>query len=166
MKRALFFLAALAFPFSSQAVDAETKASPEFKEMMKKGQAVYQKLCFACHQIDGTGKPAGSPVPLAPPLTGSDWLNDDDRVIRIVLHGLKGTITVGDTTMTGLMPAAKAVLTDKEIALALSFVRNNWGNEGSLISPRRVTQIREATKDRGTEYTVEEILKEHPLKAE
>ena len=166
MKRALFLLAALAFPFSSQAVDEETKATPEFKEMMTKGQAVYQKICFACHQNDGSGKPAGSPVPLAPPLTGSDWLNDDDRIIRVVLRGLSGEITVGDVTMTGVMPPAHMLLTDKEIAQVLSFVRNNWGNEGKLISPRRMAQIREATKARQIPYTVKEILEAHPLKEE
>ena len=164
MKRALFFLAALAFPFSSQAVDEETKASPEFQEMMNKGQAVFAKICIACHQANGTGLPPGSPIRLAPPLTNEEWLNDDDRLIRIVLRGLMGEITVGDVKMTGAMPPAP--LTDKEIALVLSYVRNSWGNKGPLVSPRRVAQIREATKGRAMMYSVEEILKAHPLKKE
>ena len=141
MKYAFIILTALSLPLSASAVDEKIKNSPKFQQMFA-GYAV----CMACHQMDGKGVDATGNR-LAPPLTGSGWLDDDDRVIRIILHGLSGPIKVGDVEMNSTMPAAN-YLTDKQIAQAISFARNSWGNKGKLVSPRRVAQVREAPEGR------------------
>ena len=165
MKRFFSFLAALFISVpAASAVDEATKSTPEFEKLMADGQKIYIQNCLACHQMTGQGLPA-----TFPPLVGSDWLNDDDRIIRIVLHGLQGEITVNGAKYNNIMVPYGIIsfpLDDKQIATVLSYVRNSWGNSGNLISHRRVAQVREATKDRTTQYTVEELLEAHPLKSE
>ncbi|MCB1229302.1 MAG: c-type cytochrome [Verrucomicrobiae bacterium] len=120
--------------------------------------------CATCHQPHGQGLPN-----IYPTLAGSDWLDDDERIIKIALKGLWGPIEVagkhfdptkGVPPMVGFGP----LLNDEELAAVLSYVRQSFGNNGRFIKPEQVARIREETKDRLNFYMVEEILKEHPLK--
>lgn len=43
-------------------------------------------------------------------------------------------------------------------------MRQSFGHNGDPITSEQVRKVREATKDRVNFYTVEELLKEHPLK--
>ena len=53
------------------------------------GNAQFQNHCAACHQYDG--QRMGD----APPLAGSPWVTGpEDRLIRIVLHGVRGRMEV------------------------------------------------------------------------
>ncbi len=91
--------------------------------MMAKGMAVYTKICAGCHQNDGNGSTSQN----APPLVGSEWVLEKDpaRLVRIVLHGLSGPITVkGKEWGAGQMLAWKDVLSDEDIAMVLTYVRN------------------------------------------
>ena len=92
-----------------------------------------------------------------------------ERFIKIALKGLWGPIEVngvqydpskGVPPMTGF----GGLLNDNEMAAVLSYVRLSFGNNGAMITSEQVRKVREATKDRMNFYTVEEILKEHPLK--
>lgn len=133
------------------------------------GKEVYSRdaHCATCHQPDGKGLPN-----IYPAIIRNDWvLGDTDRLIKIVLKGLWGPIEVdgkkfdpksGVPPMIGFAP----LLTDEEIAGVLTYVRNSFGNRAPAVKPEDVTRLREATKDRANFYLVEEILKEHPLKAE
>ena len=50
--------------------------------------------CLPCHQPEGKGLPG-----VYPPLAGSDWVRGDaSRLIKILLHGLGGPITVAEQT--------------------------------------------------------------------
>ena len=62
------------------------------------------------------------------------------------------------------MMAFKGLLKDEEIAAVLTYARNAFGNKASVINSEQVKQVREATKDRNSFYTPEELLKEHPMK--
>ncbi|MEY4005748.1 MAG: hypothetical protein RLZZ221_1844 [Verrucomicrobiota bacterium] len=130
------------------------------------GKEVYLRdaHCATCHQANGKGM-AG----VYPPLEKSAWIDDDERFIKIALKGLWGPIEVngvqydpskGVPPMTGF----GGLLNDNEMAAVLSYVRLSFGNNGTMISSEQVRKVREATKDRMNFYTVEEILKEHPLK--
>ncbi|MFM8617412.1 MAG: c-type cytochrome, partial [Opitutaceae bacterium] len=130
------------------------------------GKEVYLRdaHCATCHQANGKGM-AG----VYPPLEKSAWIDDDERFIKIGLKGLWGPIEVngvqydpskGVPPMTGF----GGLLNDNEMAAVLSYVRLSFGNNGAMISSEQVRKVREATKDRMNFYTVEEILKEHPLK--
>jgi len=127
-------------------IAAETKANPIIagltKEMqIEKGKQVYMGLCFACHQPDGKGLPMAFP-----PLAGSDFLMADrDRAVRIVLKGLSGPVTVNGQTINSAMPPQEAVLTDAQIADALTYVTNSWGNSGDAFKADHVKAIRNET---------------------
>ena len=55
------------------------------------------------------------------------------------------------------------LLRDEEIASVLTFVRNAFGNKAYPISPEKVKQVRDTTKDKEGFYSPEELLKGHPL---
>ncbi len=56
------------------------------------------------------------------------------------------------------------ILNDKEIAAVLTYVRNSFGNKASIIKPKKVAEIRAATKGKQDFYNPEELLKQHPHK--
>lgn len=127
---------------------------------MAEGQAVYLKTCFPCHQGSGLGL-AGQ----FPPLAGSEWVltKDPGHAIRIVLNGLQGPIQVKGQPWNAVMVPWKDVLKDEEIANVVSYIRNAWGNSGSMVTPDQVTKIREESASRGSAWTADELLKIQPL---
>lgn len=123
------------------------------------GQQTYMMVCFACHQPTGLGLP-----PLFPPLAGSDWVDapKPDRLIRIVLHGVTGPITISGKPFVSpapMMPPQGASLNDKQIADVLTYVRNSWGHKASAVTPEEVKAIRDAEKAKAGMWTEAELLK-------
>lgn len=110
---------------------AQTKA-----ERIEHGRVVYSQVCVACHQAEGQG------IPLAfPPLAKSDYLNaDTDRAIKTVLLGLTGKVTVNGENYESIMP--QLGLSDEAIANVLTYVYNEWGNNGTVVPTSRVAEIR------------------------
>jgi mono/diheme cytochrome c family protein len=110
----------------------------------------------ACHQATGQGLPGAFP-----PLADSEWvLGPEQRLIRIVLHGLGGEIEVIGATYNGIMPAfgpSTLSWSDDEIAAVLSYVRQEWGNAADPVSPETVAAVRAETADRTTAWTVAEL---------
>ena len=97
----------------------------------------------------------------APPLAGSSWvMGPEGRVIRIVLHGLRGPIEVTGKTYNQEMPGFGPVLTDADIAILLSYARRRFGGVESPISAAAVASIRAANRDRKGYWTADELLKE------
>jgi mono/diheme cytochrome c family protein len=129
-----------------------TNAPPE---ILAKGKELYNMTCGACHQADGQGL-AGQ----FPPLAGSDWVlvPDGARMIRIVLHGVGGPMEVNGTTFDNAMVPWKDVMSDDDVAAVLTYVRNEWGNQGTLVKPEQVAAIREKEKDRIDPWTAAELL--------
>jgi mono/diheme cytochrome c family protein len=96
-----------------------------------------------------------------PPLAGSEWVlaEGPNRIIRIVLNGLQGPLEVkGDQYGANVMTPFN-ILTDEQIAAALTFVRHSWGNNAGPVSPEKVKAIREATKDRDGSWSPDELKK-------
>lgn len=127
------------------------------------GQQVYSTVCIACHQPTGMGLPN-----MFPPLGGSDWVSAEkpDRLIRIVLHGLMGPIKVNGTPFTSaapLMPPQGAMLSDQQIAGALTYVRGFFGNKAGPVTPEQVKAIRESEKARTTMWNEAELEKAVPF---
>lgn len=127
--------------------------SPKAPEL---GAAIFEATCLACHQPEGKGLPG-----VYPPLAGSDWAQGDtDRLIKVVLHGLSGPLTVkGDRFVStpGLQMPSFAALDDQQIADVLSHVRSHFGNSASKISAEDVKRVRAATADRQTPWTAPEL---------
>jgi mono/diheme cytochrome c family protein len=123
-----------------------------------KGQKVYTTYCAACHQPDGNGSASQN----APPIAGSEWVlaKDPARIIRIVLNGLQGPITVsGKQYGAAAMLPWRDALTDEDVAGVLTYARSNWGNKAPAVTAEQVKEARESTKDRGgSNWTAAELL--------
>lgn len=101
------------------------------------GELVYQEYCAACHQTNGKGASGRFP-----PLVKNDRVRGDKvRLIKILLNGMEGGLTIDGITYNGLMPQ-HSFLKDKEIADVLSYVRASFGNHKSAITPKEVEEIR------------------------
>jgi mono/diheme cytochrome c family protein len=113
-------------------------------------------LCAACHHPEGYGHAAKGPA-----LLGSDWLESDERLIRLVLYGVRGPMTIdgqrynADGTLS--MPGMYQALDDHKIAAILTFVRRQWSVEAPPVEPLTVSRIRAATSDRTDQWTEEEL---------
>ena len=119
------------------------------------GKRVFNNTCMACHQVNGLGVPGAFP-----PLAGSEWLaGSEERIIRIVLHGLNGPITVAGKDFNSAMAPLGGVLKDEQIANALTYVRSEWGNNAPEVKAETVTRIRAETAGRTAPMTVAELLK-------
>lgn len=119
--------------------DPTADLSP-FDLAMKRGATVYGN-CQGCHMANGNGQPG-----LIPPLAGSEWVQQgSERLIRVLLHGLSGPVSVKGQSYTNIMPP-QGHLSDKEIAYVLTFIRNSWDNKSDLITPEMVQKVREDSK--------------------
>lgn len=118
-----------------------------FQLAMKKGQSVFNN-CAGCHQGNGLGQPG-----VIPPLAGSEWVTGGtERIARVVLHGLIGPVMVKGASYNSAMTPFNQ-LNDKEISYVLTYIRNSWGNEASMITPEMVAKVREDTKDHTGQWT-------------
>ena len=119
------------------------------------GRRVFMGNCVACHQTTGLGLPGAYP-----PLAGSEWaMGPDERVIRIVLSGLSGPITVKGTSFNSSMPSLGPLLRNEQLAAVLTYVRSEWGNNAPAVSPDKVKEIRAAVAGRTGPWAPEELLK-------
>ncbi|MBV9149735.1 MAG: cytochrome b N-terminal domain-containing protein [Candidatus Eremiobacteraeota bacterium] len=101
------------------------------------GAKVFSTNCSSCHGAAGAGVPGAFP-PLAgnPVVTG-----DKTKVIRIVVNGLHGQISVKGSSYNGQMPAWKGNLSNSDIANVITFIRNSWGNKASAVTTADVAKI-------------------------
>jgi len=107
------------------------------------GRAQFQSYCAACHQYDGQG------MGDAPPLAGSPWVTGpEDRLIRIVLHGVRGHMEVDAKAYEQEMPGFGQILSDANVASLLSYVRRQFGPPVEPITPAAVGRIRAANQTR------------------
>lgn len=119
------------------------------------GKKVFTSTCAACHQVNGMGVPG-----TFPPLAGSEWATgNEERVIRIVLHGLSGPLKVHGQEFNNVMAPLGAALKDEQIANVLSYVRSEWGNAAPEVQPETVAKVRADTAGRTTHWTAAELEK-------
>jgi putative membrane-bound dehydrogenase-like protein len=110
-----------------------------------RGRDLFETYCAPCHQSDGGGMER-----LAPPLRQSPLvLGQEDSLIRIALHGLKGQL---------VMPAM-GTLDDQQLAAILTYVRTAWGHTGSPIAFETVGRVRTATEGRRGPWTRDELAR-------
>ncbi len=154
--------------FEGQPIDStpkvvlETKLTGDDRALFIKGAEVYGREghCITCHQQNGDGLAAA----FFPPLAGSEWVTGSpERLAKIVLHGVTGPIEVKGVKYPGNVPMISfKFLTDEEIAAVLTYIRNSFGNQASVVNEATIKAIREATKDQVQLYTPEQLLKMHP----
>ncbi len=138
-------------------------------DQIASGKEIYSKItpgggmCVACHLPNGLGQPGA-----IPPLDRSDWvLGDKERLIKISIHGLMGEVVVNEEKYLGVMQGfgqpLGSPLNDQQIADVLTYIRNEWGNSVSAISPEEVKAVRDSEKDRELTamWTEAELQKEN-----
>ncbi len=117
--------------------DAEVRQGAEWEALLAHGESVYLGNCAACHQPNGKGLPGAFP-----PLADSDYLDGDRKqVLAAALFGLSGPITVNGQQYNGVMPSM-GYLSDGDLAAALSYVLNAWGNDYPAVSEAEVAALR------------------------
>jgi mono/diheme cytochrome c family protein/glucose/arabinose dehydrogenase len=125
---------------------------------LERGSTIYTELCFSCHGEDGRGTPTPGGAPgstLAPSLVGSPRVNAHrDYVIKTLLHGLAGPV---DGRTYPQVMVAMGTNNDRWIADVASYVRNAFGNTGTLVTAGDVANVRAATNARKVPWTVAEI---------
>lgn len=119
----------------------------EVAVVLPDGGAIYTANCMACHQATGLGIPG-----VFPPLAGHApelyrIPGGREYLIKSILYGLLGPITVDGRTYNAPMPAFPR-LSDADIAAVLNYILTAWGNEALLpadfapLTPQEVTALR------------------------
>jgi mono/diheme cytochrome c family protein/glucose/arabinose dehydrogenase len=122
------------------------------------GRTEYMALCASCHHPAGYGDAGKGPA-----LLDSEWLDfSDDRLVRLVLYGLRGPITIGGEAFNREgaleMPGMYQALDDQKIAGILTFVRREWTEKAPPIEAETVGRIRTATAGRTDQWTEKELF--------
>jgi len=123
---------------------------------LPRGKVVFEMTCALCHNSDGMGKPGQFP-----PLAGSEWVNAPgaNRVLRIPLVGLSGPIKIKGQEWNLAMPAMGAALSDDDLAAALSYIRQAWGNKAPPVTAEKVKAIRAELGNRAQPMSADELLR-------
>ena len=118
------------------------KLTEEVDTLLRQGGKIYEIYCQDCHGSLGQGAPG-----VYPPLAGnrSVTLASPVNAIRSLLNGGYAPAIVSNPRPYG-MPPFTQVLHDEEIALVLSYIRNAWGNRGSLVTAVQVDRSRKGAQ--------------------
>lgn len=128
--------------------------TPEQQARFDMGKTLYRGICAACHQPHGLGMEG-----LAPPLADSEWvLGSEQRLGRILLHGVSGPIQVKGRTYRLDMPGL-GIFTDDQVAAILTYIRREWDHGAAPVEPSTIQSIRAGTKERTEAWREEELLK-------
>lgn len=121
--------------------------TPQERKLIVGGSEIYKGMCSPCHGGDGKGLPTNA----APALRGAKHLNADKEIaIRILLHGLKGSIE-GKTYPSEM--ASMKENSDEWIASVLSYIRYEFvgtsvripkgGRQTSVVQASEVKALRD-----------------------
>ncbi len=110
-------------------------------QKLEAGRALFSGICAVCHQPTAQGIPGRFP-----PLAGSDFLNaDKHRAIKVLINGFQGELVVNGQKFNNVMP--KLPLTDQDIANALTYVYDSFGNSRQEITVTEVSAARSEPPD-------------------
>jgi mono/diheme cytochrome c family protein len=137
-KMSVFFVLAIGLMSETKKPAAPAQTGVQASKI--RGKQVYLQQCLACHQADAGGVDGMNPSLIKAKFV----LGDKAALVKIVLNGLSGVEIDGDS-YNGVM-APHADLTDLQIADVLTYIRSNFGNKASAITPAQVKAIRAANK--------------------
>ncbi len=141
---------------------AATKYTAVEGALFDQGKSIFDSYCATCHGVKGLGTPTGADGGelIAPGFSGSPRVQGHpEYAVKTLLHGLTGAIEGKE--YEGVM-IAMGENTDEWIASVLSYIRNDFGNQASFVSPEYVAQIRAATGDRDGNYSYDALVAEIP----
>ncbi|MCE7058169.1 discoidin domain-containing protein [Algoriphagus sp. AGSA1] len=137
-----------------------TKFTPKEQALFTKGRTIFDSYCSTCHGPKGLGSPAGDGQLIAPAFSGSPRvMGHPEYSVKTLLHGLTGALDGKE--YEGLMIAMDSN-DDEWIASVISYIRNDFGNSGSFVSPEYVAELRNETSGRSGTYEFDELISEIP----
>jgi mono/diheme cytochrome c family protein len=133
---------------ASPGAEGPSEGTPE-----SDGAAAFAANCASCHGARGEGV-AG----VFPPVNGSVMVaGEAETIVKIVLQGLQGPVSVAGAAYNGFMPAFGATLSDAQIAAVLTHLRSLPGNGAGAVTIDDVRGIRNKTADRSQPWTSTEL---------
>lgn len=125
-------------PAAPAAAPAGDGAPP--RAYLDAGKQLYTQYCAQCHQASGQGSSQAWPA-----LAGNPTVNAPSSVnaIRAVLEGGFAPVTTANPRPHSMPPFEQA-LSDQEVALLVTYIRNSWGNAAGFVSPFDVNRVRQA----------------------
>jgi len=119
-------------------------ADPPDQTVMKSGEQIYADECSGCHTPNGKGI-AG----LFPSLNSSPVVQQTDptTVLHVVLRGALSVGTKPAPTAPA-MPQFAWILSDKDVAAVVTYIRNAWGNSAPAVSAGQVAKTRKMLVER------------------
>lgn len=117
-----------ATPEGDEPAPSEGTPEAENGEAEDVGAEIFNTTCAACHQPEGEGIEG-----IYPALAGNPFVTGDnpDPVINVVLSGRGG------------MPRFEGAYSNEEIAAIVSYIRTDWENDASEVSPEDVEEVRQ-----------------------
>ncbi|MFZ6657602.1 c-type cytochrome [Undibacterium sp. TJN19] len=136
----------------AKAVDADMldkamAAPPPCKDameaIMRQGGALYKTHCMDCHGSGGEGLKS-----IYPALKANQSLQAHiiANPVRLILSGGFAPVTKGNPRPYSMPPFGQT-LSDSEVALVLSYIRNAWGNQADVVTSAEVNRYRTAPLD-------------------
>jgi nitrite reductase (NO-forming) len=77
-----------------------------------------------------------------PSLVKTENLKDKNRLVKIILSGMRGPIVVKGVKYNAEM--AGISLSDQEVVDVINYIRNSWGNKAPLMKLTEVTLAKKA----------------------
>ena len=114
-----------------------TQSFKQANSSIQNGKQVYEANCMSCHQEQGEGIAGAFPA-----LSKTGNLTDKNKLVKIILQGMRGPITAKGVKYDGEM--ASISLTDKETADVINYIRNSWGNKAAMITVADVAAAKKA----------------------
>ena len=134
MKNLIYILAFIVI--TTSLVSFQDKPIVDLKASMAKGKETYTIYCMSCHMENGEGL-----EDVYPPLAKSDYMMaDKKRMIEQILYGASGAMKVNGKTYNAEMTGFD--LSDEEVADLSNYIRNSFGNKGTVIGPEEVKAAR------------------------
>jgi mono/diheme cytochrome c family protein len=126
------------------------------------GKRLYTVNCASCHQATGQGATGQYP-----PIAGSDIVltkagYGENHLVRIMLDGLAGPLSIAGCSYNGNMPAWAANLKDDQISYILTYIRQEWGNQAGPITPEEVAAVHAEVAQRANPWSDDELKKIPP----
>lgn len=116
---------------------------PSNAQNKENGAKVYKEYCQTCHQKDGKGMPK-----VFPPIYKSDYIenNSKETLIREVVFGKSGKVTVNGKSYNGVMAPMPKKYTNEDISDVMTYIFNMFGNKKGKVSVKDVESARKKGK--------------------
>lgn len=125
--------------------------------LLDRGAVIFNELCSECHGETGKGTPVSPGVLIAPALAGNPRVQGHyEYITKVLLKGLTGPIE-GKNYAGGVM-VAMADNDDEWISSIASYVRNNFTNTASFITPEDVSSMRKKVSSQKGNYKYDELV--------